>query len=232
MGQFFPLGDDGNLTLAGNFEGHRFNHYDGLNNFDAGASVNYKTKLGLGVTAPWLRLYGSGTRLEFNNNVRDGWLYRSGIAIGKRFDERWSTALDLLFEKRTADETKRLLPNFSGAVFDQIGHSLLFSANYLCGNSTALSFEYGWRSGDIAATTKPSYGIYSASTAIAEDSVFGADEYAYKLHAISRSFGLGISKDLSQHSSLNLKYQRRLAYGTNDFNYYNSIVTANYLYNY
>lgn len=232
LGKLFPIGDDDSLAIAGNLEGHLFNTFEGLNNVDLGLTASYKTKLGIGYSVPWIRLHGSATRLNFNNDVRDGWIYHAGATIGKRINERWSATTEWRFEKRTGDNAVRDDPDISGAVFDQIGHSLLFNVNYLCSATTALALGYNWRSGDVAATTKESDAMIAAASAITPDNTFGEDRYAYKLHAITRSLSLELNRSLDHHSSINISYQRRFSQGDGDFNYYNSLVGASFLYSY
>jgi len=232
LGQIFALDDDAALSLAGTLAAQKFNHYEGLDNTSAGVLANYSRKLGLGRDAPRLSMSASAAHADYRNSVRDGWAYQSNIGISKYLSERWQARLTYIVYKFDSDSSTAEVPNLSGAAFDQIAHSVAVDTTYFYDSSTALLAGYSRRSGDVTATTRPGRDIYRVSSAIEEDDVFGEDFYAYKLRAITHDVYVGLSESVGDHSSVNLRYLRRLSYGREDFDYYNSIFTLSWLYAY
>ena len=223
-GQRLVLGDYSGLSLTGNLKSAAYNRYHGLNHLDLGMALAFKTKLGLGPAAPWWRATGSATRLKYQNDLRDGWLYTVGSAVGKRVGESWNVRGDFVYERRTADQNIGVAPGISGAVFDQRSHSIQANADYAYSEAIAISAGYTRRVGDVVATTQRNYEIFEYSTAVASDPVFGSDTFAYKLRAVTHVFFIGASRALNAHSSLNLGFERQISHGTGDNNYYSSVV--------
>jgi hypothetical protein len=62
------------------------------------------------------------------------------------------------------------------------------------------------RRGDVVATTRPDFGIFVASDAIAADPTFGPDFFAYRLRATTDTASASASWALDYRSSLNLLY--------------------------
>lgn len=232
IAEVVPIGDNSRVTLTGAIEAQSFVHYSELNRTAPQIAVAFRTKSGLGADTPWLRISAAATRLYVHSDLRSGWLYRGGAAIGKRVNERWSLDAEYAAEKRTANSGEEEVPGLSAQVFDQSSHSLLFGANYVFSDATVLRLGYTRRSGDVTATTKPAKNIYYASSAIAEDNIFGEDGYAYTLYAVTHTFAATLSYELDRHSALNLSYRRQISHGVNDFNYYNNIAGLSYSYRY
>jgi hypothetical protein len=231
-GQWIEVSGNNSLTATGDLMGRVFNHFDGLNNLSLGLTVADRMKLGLGATAPWVRTYGSVARLQFQNDIRNGWLYFLGLAAGKRVGERWDLQAEYRFDKRTGENTTGVVPGLSGEVFDQTGNSLLLDGRYSLSDTTLISLGYAWRRGDVVATTQRNFTIFRVSTAIAADPVFGDGAYAYKLPATTHSISLGASKEINRHSSLNAGFQRQVTYAAGGNAYYNSVPSVTYLYGY
>jgi hypothetical protein len=212
-------------------DGPRLQPFDGLNNLSLGLTVADRMKLGLGATAPWVRTYGSVARLQFQNDIRNGWLYLLGLSAGKRVGERWDLQAEYRFDKRTGENTTGVVPGLSGEVFDQTGHSVLLDGRYSLSDTTLISLGYAWRRGDVVATTQRNSN-FRVSTAIAADPVFGDGAYAYKLPATTHIISLGASKEINRHSSLNAGFQRQVTYAAGGNAYYNSVPSVTYLYGY
>ena len=87
-GLAFILDDRNVLSLAADVSGAGYAQLRGLDNLTLGLTPAFRTKFGLGYEAPWLRVWGSGARLEYDDPVRDGWRYRLGAGVGKSFGER------------------------------------------------------------------------------------------------------------------------------------------------
>jgi hypothetical protein len=231
-GQSIELMQGNRLTATGDLAGRIFNRFQALNNISLGVTLADRMKLGLGATAPWIRAYGSAARVQFHDDIRDGWLYRLGLGAGKRLGERWDLQAEYRFDKRTGENTIAVVPGLSGAVFDQTGHSVLLDGRYSYDDSTLISVGYAWRRGDVVATTQRNFTIFRASTAIAADPAFGDEGFAYKLKATAQIISLGASKEINRHSSLNAGFHRQVTYATGGNAYYNSAPSITYLYSY
>jgi hypothetical protein len=231
-GQSIEVREGNSLTATGDLMGRVFNRFEGLNNLSLGVTVADRMKLGLGATAPWIRTYGSAARLQFRNDIRNGWLYGLGLGAGKRVGERWDLQAEYRFDKRTGENTTGVVPGLSGAVFDQTGHGVLLDGRYSYDDTTVISLGYAWRRGDVVSTTQRNFTIFRASTAIAEDPAFGDGGYAYKLKATTQIISLGASEEIDRHSSLNAGFQRQVTHATGPNAYYNSVPSVTYLYSY
>jgi len=227
-GQFIQLDRDHSLTVTADVKSEIYHHFSGMNNIAAGATLGLRRKLGLGAAAPWLRLSGSAARLDFNEDLRDGWLYRAGLSGGKRVAERWELRAEYSFEKRTGDDATPVVRNLPGDVFDLQSHAAAFDVRYSLSEKTMFFAAHTWREGDVVSTSMPNAKIFRTSTALARDPVFGAGISAYKLDAITRTFSVGVSHAVTSRSALNLSYQRQMTHGAGDNNYFKNVFAATY----
>ena len=227
-GQFMQLDRDHSLTVTADVKGEIYHRFSGMNNIAAGATLGVRRKLGVGAAAPWLRLSASAARLDFNEDVRDGWLFRAGLSGGKRVAERWELLAEYSFEKRTGDDETPVSRNLPGNVFDLQSHAAAFDVRYSLSEKTLFFVGYTWREGDVVSSSVPNAKIFRASTALARDPVFGAGISAYKLDAITRTISVGASQALSPRAALNLSYQRQMTHGAGDNNYFKNVFTATY----
>jgi hypothetical protein len=231
-GRLFDIGEDNSLTVTADLTAHAFNRYAGLSHASFGVSVADRMKLGLGAGAPWIMVSGHAARLQFREDVRDGWLYQAGLAGGKRIGERWEMQAAYRFERRTGEDTESEVPGLSGDVFDATAHNVLLDARYSYDDTLVVGLGYGWRRGDVVSTTQRNFTIFRASSAIADDPAFGDGAYAYRLDATTHSVSVGLSKAIDRHSSLNVGFERRLTYAAGGNDYYDSVPNVTYLYSY
>jgi hypothetical protein len=228
-GQAFHPGDAGSLAVTLDAKSQIFNRFSGMTNLSLGGTLAFRRKMGLGAAAPWLSVAASATRLDFANDVRSGWLYRAGIATGKRLTERWDVRAEYAFERRTGDQAEPADPERSGAVFDLLNRTLSVTANYAYRDDSLLLFGFTRRVGDAAVTTTvESATIDLVSTAETTDTAFGTNATAYKLHAASNILFLGVSKAVNPHASININLQRQLTHGDGGNNYNKSVFAATY----
>jgi hypothetical protein len=229
-GRFIPLdgGDSVAMTLDGSSE--VFSRFSGLSNVSLGGTLSFRRKLGLGRTAPWIGVAASAMRLNYANNVRSGWMYRSGLSAGRRISNFLDMRAELSVERRTGDHANPSDPDRSGAVFDQVNRNLALNANLSFSEYTTILVGLTRRVGDVAVTTTADNStIDSVSTAETRDAAFGPNATAYKLRAASNILSVGVSQAVDQSASVNIRVQRQLTYGGGDNNYYKSILTATYV---
>jgi hypothetical protein len=226
-GQLIALSGKDSLALMLNATGEAYNRYSGLSNTALGGTVSLRRKFGIGPDVPSVRGFASAARLDFANNVRNGWRYRSGIDAGKRLGERVDLLGGFEYEKRTADHSNPSDPDKSGDAFSLINRSFFLDARYSPGDKTQFSLRYVRRKGDVViTTTAPDDSFDDVSPAETRDTVFGPDAIAYKLHAINHILRLGVSQAINARSSLNFGLQREFSYGDGGHNYFKSVANA------
>jgi len=226
------LGERNTLSVTGDFIGNVYDRFSGLDNLSLGVTAAFRRKLGLGAAAPWVRVSGAGARQEYRNDVRDGWRYRLGTGVGKRFGERWDLRAEYAFERRMADHERAVTPRLPGDVFDQESHTLSFRGDFLYSEAISLSVGYALRRGDVASTTQRNPAIFAASSAVTADSTFGSDTFAYKIDATTHVLSFGLSLALGQRSSFNLGYEHQIGQGNGGVDYRNNVFRASFLYSY
>ena len=230
-GWAFPLDDRNIFSLTGDLSGAAYAELHGLSHFAAGLTPAFRTKFGLGREAPWLRLWGSAARLEFQNSVRDGWRYRLGAGVGKRFGDRLTVRLDYTFEDRLADHG-RVVSRLPGDVFDTTSHTYAARVDVAVTDVLTLFTGYAWRQGDVVSTTRRNTEIFNGSTALTRDPVFGPDFFAYRIDATVHSLTFGMSLALGERSSVNVSYERHIGIGPAGLDYSNDVVRAGVLFSY
>ena len=231
-GLAIPLDDRNLASVTGDVSGNGYVELPGLSNLAVGLTTAFRTKLGLGASAPWLRLFGSGARLEYDDAVRDGWRYRLGAGGGIRLGERWDLRLDYVFEERTADHAKRASTRLPGDVFDTTSHTYGGRVDFLYNEVLTVFAGYALRDGEVVSTTRRNAQIFAASKALTPDRPFGPDFVAYKIDATVHTLSFGLSFALGPHSSLNFGYERQIGLGRRDQDYFNDVFRAGVLFSY
>lgn len=228
-GRFVPLADG--LTLRATLDGggEVYTRYSGLNNLSLGGSLSLRRKIGLGALAPWVSLSVAGARLEYQNDVRNGWRYEFGAVTGKRITDAWEIEANFRYQHRTADESIAAVPGISGDVFDLQSHQLGLRSEYALTGRLSLAAGFDYRRGDIASTTLRNFTVFTNSDAIALDTVYGDDTVAYRIFALTRAFRLGLSYALGRTNSINLVAERWLSKARGGLDYYNTLVGASYV---
>jgi hypothetical protein len=226
-GYYFQLSDFNSLTVKGELGGEIYNTYHGMNNLTLGGSLSLKRKWGLGLYQPWTALTLSSTRLDYNSDVRDGWLHKAMIGGGKRVSERWDIGANVSLEKRTQDDEQAVGPDFPGNAFDLFNKVVSLDATYAFNESTFLNLGYQWRRGDLVASTITESPLHAAfdpvTTAESPDDAFGVVGEAYRLGGTTHIFGAKINTVIHQNYVLGLEYQRYIAHGNGGNSYYKSL---------
>lgn len=236
-GQYWQLSDSTSLSVASEFNGNVYTQYDGLNNYSLGAAMALKRKLGLGAYAPWLRLSASASHADYQSAIRSSWFYKGFLTVGKRFDEKWDLRLEYGYLRRLPDNTSPAFNYdnhfFSTAVFDQASHGITLSGVYSYDNTLAFTGSYTFRTGDVFSTASSlTNGIAvdaDDAKAVVPDDVFGQNQVAYKLSAITQSFTLGLSRAIGTDTSINLDYGHSWANAANGQTYHVNTVELVFL---
>jgi len=249
---FFPLENGNSLSISGESRGEAFNHYTGLNNVSLGAALAFRKKWALGPYAPWIGLSLSSARLNYANDIRNGWRHQATIRGGKRILERWDVRAEYMVERRTANALPPDQPGISGDVFSQTSRAMTLNAEYTWSNSIFLAFGSLLRYGDVVASTReiltdvyktyPGYyvaaptretaKIISASKAIAADPVFGPHFYAYRMTGTTYGLNVDMNIAVTPHSMLRASIVRQLTHAEGDNGYAKNVATLSWNYNF
>jgi hypothetical protein len=170
--------------------------------------------------------------MDYRSDIRDGWLYAAGLGAGKRISERVELSAEYRYEKRIADNPGAMARGRSTDVFSQQNHTTSVRIDFVPSTPTMLSLGYSRRSGDITSTTLRNNAIFRISSAIATDTVFGADGVAYKMGATTHALSIGASHEVSSHASVNFSIERAASYGEGNINYYGNVIRGTFLYNF
>jgi hypothetical protein len=230
-GWAFHLDGRNVLSLTADVSGAGYDRLPGLSNVAIGATTSFTSKLGLGPEAPRFRLWGSGARLEYDDDVRDGWRHRVGTGIGKRFGEHWDLRFDYTFEQRIADHGK-VVSRLPGDAFDTRSHTYAFRGDYQLGEGIGLFAGYALRDGEVVSTTRRNGEIFAASKALTADPAFGRDFFAYKIDAAVHLLSAGLSVALGAHASVNVGYEHWIGQARGGLDYTNNVVRFGFLYSF
>lgn len=232
----YQVTDNSKLSLALALSGSAYQRFHGLNNLNAGLDLTYRWKFGLGPYVPELHLSGGATRLQYQDAMRNGWLYVGEIGISKRLSDRAGLRMAYQAEKRKSDTVAApivlppFLPSLAADVFDLTSHNLSFGGDYAFHPDYVLSAAYTIRKGDIVSTTLRNIPILLASSALAEDFVFGPERYAYTMQARTRGVSLGISRVIGRQASGTLGYEHLESRTEGGFDYKSNLIRLTYLY--
>jgi hypothetical protein len=205
---FIPLtGSDGvTFTLYGRAEA--FERYSGLTNLVAGGTAAYRHKFGLGYAAPWVSFTLGGSFDDYREDLRTSTRLDVRAETGKRFTEQFDMSAGVYYERRYDNHGESIVPGISGRVFDLAGQGVFVRAGYAPTDAVYFDAKAGVRRGDVESTSQRSRQIFFASSAIANDPVWGdPDLFAYRLNGTTWSGALTASYALSDQSSLDAEYR-------------------------
>jgi hypothetical protein len=231
-GYAFLLGDRHVASLTADASVTGYDRVRGLSNITLGGTAAFRTKFGLGAEAPWARVAASAARLEYDYDLRDGWRYRLGLAVGKQFGARWDVRAEYTWERRRADETTALIPLLPGDVYELESHTGAVRVDVRLTDAISLSGGYALRDGDVVSTTRRNPEIFAVSKALANDRAFGRDFFAYKIDATTHTLGAGVSWAVARRTSLNLSYEHTIGVASRGLEYENDVVRAGILFSY
>lgn len=185
LGQYFQLTDSLGLSLITEAEASAYSKYDGLNNINAGMVASLKYKHGLGAYAPWLKGYGSLKYFVYNESMRDGALFTTGLMAGKRLHERINVQLGY--------EHQRL--HARNSLFAQLSDTASVKADFSLVDSLQLMLGYSMKNGDVTFYHSPDEDSFFCSN------TFNSPMEVYKARATTYTASLGLSLALSNHLS-------------------------------
>lgn len=239
VGRVYQLADFTRLSATADVKGEIHEELDFLNSVFAGATLAASHKLGVGPYKPWLRVHGSGGYLEVDDDLRDSWLFDTGIKIGKRLTERVDIAAGYTYDFRDSRQGDAVPgTNLPSSVFDQDGHTGSILANILFTNNLLFSLGYSFRYGDIVSTCDAEIvgKVLDEVDAVTFDKAFEeafdvSPSCAYRIQGDTHAFSVGTTYALSNHSFLNLNYHRKEGEASR-WDYSNNIVNISFNYSF
>src|SRR5205823_3826319 len=205
-GSFWALSSADGLTLAAYGRSEVYHRFHGLNQIGVGAIATYRHKFGLGSSAPWIAFSVDGAYEDYRTDIRDGGRLELRAELGKRFTPEFDAAFGGIYERRYARHDEPVVPGISGRVFALRGESLYARAGYAATERLHIGGELAVRRGDVVATTRPDFDIFTVSDAIAADPAFGPGFFAYRLRGTTDTARISASWALDERSSLNVVY--------------------------
>ncbi|MDA9909234.1 hypothetical protein N9E57_01785 [Gammaproteobacteria bacterium] len=204
------------ILLSGHLGLVQFNNSGGLNRHSAGSSLSYIQRMGMGAYAPRFSVSVRADYRDFDSDLRDGWLYRAGINLEKRFTPALHARVGLAHEERSADKQKATpyVYSISGDVFNQSNNEFSASIDYTLINNSMISARYTYRDGEIDASTNPGSAFFPFSKAIAQDHQLcdSCQNYVvYLVDATSHGFVIDWNWPLGNDSSVSTSIERRIA---------------------
>ncbi len=203
------------ILLSGHLGVQQFNHSGGLDRRSLGGSVSYIQRMGMGAYAPRFSISMRADYRDFDSDIRDGWLYRTGINLEKRFTPALHARVGFTHEKRTAEKQNATpyVHTISGDVFNQSNNEFSAAIDYTLINNSMLSARYTYRDGEIDASTNPGSAFFAFSKAIAQDHQLcdSCQKYVvYLINAASHGFVIDWNWPLGNDSSVSASIERRI----------------------
>ena len=224
LGEFYaPTGND-SLTFAAFIRGESYRRYHRLDNLVLGVRAHARHKFGVGSDAPWLALSLLASHDDYRDTLRDSNRVEVRAEAGRRFTRAVDGAAGIVFDRRYDSRGEPEVPGIPGDVFNLRGFGGYARAGYAIMDALYLGANVGVRRGDVVSTAQQSLPIFLATSAIAEDPVFGDDLYAYRLRGTTWTAGASASLALDDRSSLNLEYSDERTYAAYGNQYRSRIV--------
>jgi hypothetical protein len=231
--QVIPIGDSYSLAAGGALSGQIYDTLTGLRNGSIDGLLSLRKKWGLGAFATWARAGISLGRSDYQDGYRDATLYAASLELGKRIDERWNLSAKYAYERRAATPGAAEYLGVSSDAFSQTGRSFAANAEYTLSERFSINLGSLLRHGDVVTTTQTAtagYYLLSNSKAVAPDTTFGPDAYAYRLNGTTYGVRLGAEYSLTTHSLIGCGFQRLETHTQGGNNYIASLpeLTWNY----
>jgi hypothetical protein len=228
---FIPLTGNDGVTLTAIGRGEAFDRYSGLSNLVIGGAAAYRHKFGLGYLAPWLAFSVGASYDDYRQDLRTSSRLDVRVETGKRFTEQFDASVGLFYERRFDNHGESIVPGIPGNVFDLAGQGAFMRAGYAATDAISLDARVGVRRGDVESTAQQGLPIFLASSAIAEDPVWGDPNlFAYRLRGTTWSGALSANYALSDQSSLEFAYRYDFTRAAQGLEYATNLIVLTFAY--
>jgi hypothetical protein len=226
-----PLSFGPDLRLGADARIAQYAHSDGASYASAGLSGAWRTKLGLGLTAPWIAARAGAALENARERVRDATRWNASLAAGRRLDERFDASAGFAYDRRVQREDLAVAPGYEGKPFSLQGRSAFARASYAFTEGLSVLGSAAVRKGDIESSTRRNFTIFSASNAIANDPALGPDFIAYRISgARTATLATGLSWQLGRYSALEATATRDDTAAGEGLDYVNRIYAVTFVY--
>lgn len=236
-GYNFQVADYTAVSLLGSLHRTQYERYSGLSNTALNVAIAVKHKFGLGDTVPELVMNVGTGHDSFNSDNRDASHYTASFSLNKRFTQRLSLSAGLGWTERNGSyDVPRLgangRPVRPGDPWDlNYWHASLGGELELTPASW-VSASYQFQDGDIVSSGTPYSKIYSATTALTRDPMFGNGIIAYRIPARTGSLSVDLNHVVRETGTVFLGVEYQDTQGENDVDYGVGIVRAGLLYSF
>jgi len=217
LGRLFAPTSNDLLAVTAFARADWYQRYTGLDVVALGVRAHWRHKFAVGYDAPWLAVALDGSRDDYRDTLRDSRRLELKAELGRRFTPVLDGAFGVALDRRYDNNGTPVVPDIPGDVFNLRGVSGDVRLGYAITDAWLLGARAAVRRGDVESTAQPSLPIFLASSAIAEDHVFGGDDlYAYRLRGTTWTAALSASLALDDRTSLNFSFageRTNAAYG-------------------
>ena len=197
FGKRIQLNEADRLSMTLDLKETVYKDYTKLNNMNFGLMIAFMHKIGLGQEAPWVRMYGGATRLDFREKLRDGAQYDIGIQTGKRFGGGLDLSAGYSLQSRKASNNRVYSGNGSAA-------SLTASLPVFGVARLALSGSFRW--GDVTVHNEDYWPPESAWMWVY---TFDERMAAYRINAHTRILSGTLTWPFNEKATLYLGTERQ-----------------------
>ena len=228
---FIPLTGSDGVTFTVKNRGESFDRYSGLSNVVIGGAAAYRHKFGVGYLAPWVAFALGASYDDYRQDLRTSSRLDVRLETGKRLIEQVDVSAGIFYERRYDNHGESIVPGIPGTVFDLAGQGAFVRAGYAPTDALGLDARVGVRRGDVESTAQQSLPIFLASSAIAEDPVWGDPNlYAYRLRGTTWSGTLSANYALSDQASLDLAYHYDFTRAAQGLEYTSNLIVLTFAY--
>lgn len=232
VGTSIPLGERDSVSIAATFRGQEYHRYTGLDSAALGATLTWRTKLGLGAYAPRVWATGAVAAESFADRARSGTRARLSLEAARRVSEALDFSGGIALDRFDASSVPGALPLFSRDVFTTRGAGVFGRADYALSEKWLAYAGLAFRRGDVVSSSLPFAAIFFNSAAIAADPTFGAGYFAYRLPGSTTTASAGASYATSERTSLNLGFSHEFTAARGGVDYRSTRINASFVYSY
>jgi len=185
------------LFLGARAELEKYSTFDTLDNISYGLNLRYRFAFGSGFSSPVYALKFDVGGIEAESEMRTSNTASAGLELNT-----WlSNTINL-----TAGYKGKFRDSRS-EVFDTMEHQFFANFDLELSPRHLLYFTYHYITGDIVSSATPKLGFINAADAIEPDDAFGgvaANQFAYRIDAVSNVITLGYNMAYSRKLSFDL----------------------------
>lgn len=236
-GYFYQPGDHTSFTLLGNLQAVKYDTYGGLDSITLGIGGTIGHKFGIGDDVPSLDLAFNVHRDNYDDDVRDAWIYSASVTLSRRLGDRLFGGIGVSYESRDGDHGRTAMHGSPGPgpypgpgpgstdqpkpgdAFSTDSAALFAFADLDLTDLTWLSAGYQFADGEVASTSTPTERILAAASAITNDRVFSPGMFAYRLDARTYRYTLDWNRAIMETGTFLIGVENQGMHADNGIDY-------------